>query len=1122
MSYQHQHQHVEQHGILSRMVGVGDMVLLDPLTEENFLDNLQKRFNSDQIYTYIGSVVVSVNPYKHLSIYGSDKIEEYRGRNMYELPPHIYAVADLAYRSMKNHNRDQCVLITGESGAGKTEASKIIMQYVAAMSSKSKEVVKIKQQLLQSNPVLEAFGNAKTVRNDNSSRFGKYMDIEFDFKGDPIGGIITNYLLEKSRVVQQAAGERNFHIFYQLLNGPETMLHKLKLSKDVKYNFLTDGKITDTIDDAGHFKDVLTAFNVIGFSHEEVDQVLQAIAIVLKLGNITYKGRSAMNGMEGCSVEDMKEIEELSEILGVKPDKFATTITQRTMKAREDKVTCTLSASGAAYARDALCKAIYSRLFTWLVQRINQSIQSTTKARRKVMGVLDIYGFEVFDNNSFEQFIINYCNEKLQQIFIELTLKEEQEEYIQEGIEWIHIDYFDNEIICKLIEQPHTGILSMLDEECLRPGEATDMTFLSKLHDTCGSHTHFESRHNQEFLSDKTLPHDSFRILHYAGKVSYCVEGFLDKNNDSLYRNLSMAMYSAQHGLIGGADGLFPEGEPVIVEGADNMKRPPTTATQFKVSIAQLMKNLHSKNPNYIRCIKPNAVKRSGIITQDLVKHQVRYLGLMENVRVKRAGYAFRQKYEDCLERYKMLCPRTWPNWRGNPQDGVKEILQHVEIPEKEYTFGRTKIFIINPKTLFDLEDERQESLHDLATIMQRIWRGYVWRTRYQRMRQAQILISKNVKAYLGEKHFLALRAAAVIMQCYIRGWKARCLLRAHKELKRRTIAVTVIAAYWRGLVDRKKYRRYFRANAGGVIAKFMERLLIYLFYKKLRDGLPSTSPIDKKWPTCKYDCLKTAHNELKEMHHKWRCQVYRKSLSKERQAQLKEKLEASELFKDKKSLYWISLPAPFQGDYVSLKRQEKWQKVSAINDDNNIIFADEGFKINRADGKAVSCTIVMSDKALILLHPESFKIKYRLPLADINGLSYSPYTDGMTLLHITAPANGPAAKSYKGDLILNIAHSVECGTRLLRTIKSITGKNIEIKISSNSSLASKSGDLSVQFIENSSGEITGPVVKKVKKSFQVTVPKKQIPNGVKTSSNNHKAAQNNGHENAEDETAAL
>ncbi|KAH0511664.1 Unconventional myosin-Ib [Microtus ochrogaster] len=442
--------------------------------------------------------------------------------------PTCYCLFDLRMKALENSVALQDAAHTQHSAApaGKleelsdlSEASKLVMSYVAAVCGKGAEVNEVKEQLLQSNPVLEAFGNAKTVRNDNSSRFGKYMDIEFDFKGDPLGGVIRNYLLEKSRVVKQPRGERNFHVFYQLLSGAsEELLQKLKLERDFsRYNYLSlDSAKVNGVDDAANFRTVRNAMQIVGFTDHETESVLEVVAAVLKLGNIEFKPESRVNGLDESKIKDKNELKEICELTSIDQLVLERAFSFRTVEAKQEKVSTTLNVAQAYYARDALAKNLYSRLFSWLVNRINESIKAQTKVRKKVMGVLDIYGFEIFEDNSFEQFIINYCNEKLQQIFIELTLKEEQEEYIREDIEWTHIEYFNNAIICDLIENNTNGILAMLDEECLRPGTVTDETFLEKLNQVCATHQHFESRMSKcsRFLNDTTLPHSCFRIQH--------------------------------------------------------------------------------------------------------------------------------------------------------------------------------------------------------------------------------------------------------------------------------------------------------------------------------------------------------------------------------------------------------------------------------------------------------------------------------------------------------------------------------------------------------------------------------------------------------------------------------
>ncbi|XP_027146773.1 unconventional myosin-Ib isoform X4 [Larimichthys crocea] len=1042
--------------LLDNMIGVGDMVLLEPLSEDSFLENLRNRFDHNEIYTYIGSVVISMNPYRSLPIYTPDKVEEYRNRNFYELSPHIYALADEAYRSLRDQDKDQCILITGESGAGKTEASKLVMSYVAAVCGKGQEVNKVKEQLLQSNPVLEAFGNAKTVRNDNSSRFGKYMDIEFDFKGDPLGGVISNYLLEKSRVVKQPRGERNFHIFYQLLSGAsDDTLKKLKLDRDFsKYNYLSlDSAAVNGLDDAANFRTVRNAMQIVGFMEDEVQSVLELVAAVLKLGNIEFKPESRCNGTDESRIKDKNDLKEMCELLGIEQSVLERAFSYRTVEAKMEKVSTTLNVAQAYYARDALAKNLYSRLFSWLVTRINESIKAQTKTRHKVMGVLDIYGFEIFEDNSFEQFIINYCNEKLQQIFIELTLREEQEEYVREGIEWTNIEYFNNAIICDLIENHQNGILAMLDEECLRPGTVTDETFLDKLNTICAEHQHFESRlsKNSKFLTDHSLPHSCFRIQHYAGKVLYRVEGFVDKNNDLLYRDLSQAMYKATHSLI---KQLFPEGNPTKV----NLKRPPTAGFQFKASVGTLMKNLQTKNPNYIRCIKPNDKKASHIFTDSLVRHQARYLGLMENVRVRRAGYAFRQAYEPCLERYKMLCKRTWPHWRGPAREGVEVLMADLQVPTEEYSYGRSKIFIRNPRTLFFLEERRRQCLQDLATLIQKIYRGWKCRRQFLLLKKSQIVVAAWYRRYAQQKKYQKIKSATTVVQSYTRGWQARKLLRelkyqkrceeavttisafwhgtqARRELRRlkeearRKHAVAVIWAYWQGLKVRREYRKFFRANAGKKIYDFIIQRIMQKYFLGLKNTMPPMSPIEKNWPARPYLFLDGVHKELRRIFHLWRCKKYRSQFTEEKKAVYEEKLEASEIFKDKKALYPSSVNQPFKGDYLEISKNPKYQKLNSAVDEK-VLLADVVNKINRANGKGTARIFLLTKKSVVLADQKTGQVKASVPLPDLASVSVSTQSDGFFALKLKEGS----ASAIKGDFLLSSEHLIEIITKLHRT----------------------------------------------------------------------------------------
>uniref|UniRef100_A0AAY4BB67 Myosin IHb n=1 Tax=Denticeps clupeoides TaxID=299321 RepID=A0AAY4BB67_9TELE len=698
-------------------VGLQDFVLLDAYTSETaFLDNLRKRFHENLIYTYIGTLLVSVNPYKELGIYTKKQMDVYMGVNFFELPPHIFALADNVYRTMISETNNHFILISGESGAGKTEASKKILQFYAVSCPSTRLLDNVRDRLLLSNPVLEAFGNAKTLKNDNSSRFGKYMDIQQKAlfsnvfcKGAAVGGHILSYLLEKSRVVHQNHGERNFHVFYQLVEGGEDdLLRWLGLQRSCQnYRCLVKGdcaKVT-SINDKNDWKTVRKALSIIEFSESDIEHLFAIIASVLHLGNVQFDA----NIRGYASLSNSNELHWLSKLLGIQTHVLQEGLTHRKIEAKAEEVLSPFTTEHAIYARDALAKAIYGRTFNWLVNKINESLANKDSSRKTVIGLLDIYGFEVFHVNSFEQFCINYCNEKLQQLFIQLTLKSEQEEYEMEGIEWEPVPYFNNKIICDLVEEKHRGIISVLDEECLRPGEATDLTFLEKLEETLNGHPHFVTHKLADQKTRKTLERGDFRLLHYAGEVTYSVKGFLDKNNDLLYRNIKDVMRQSQNNII---KLCFPKTEP------DTKRRPETVATQFKSSLAGLTDILMSKEPWYVRCVKPNSGKQPGRFDDVMVRHQVKYLGLMEHLRVRRAGFAYRRRYEVFLQRYKPLCPDTWPNWKGTAAEGVQRLVKHLGYKPDEYKMGRTKIFIRHPRTLFATEDAFDVCKHQLVSFV--------------------------------------------------------------------------------------------------------------------------------------------------------------------------------------------------------------------------------------------------------------------------------------------------------------------------------------------------------------------------------------------------------------------
>uniref|UniRef100_A0A8C4DN39 Myosin IG n=1 Tax=Dicentrarchus labrax TaxID=13489 RepID=A0A8C4DN39_DICLA len=632
---------------------------------------------------------------------------------------------------MKRRAKDTCIVISGESGAGKTEASKYIMQYIAAITNPSqrKEVESVKNVLLKSNCVLEAFGNAKTNRNDNSSRFGKYMDINFNFNGDPTGGHINNYLLEK---VRRGVG--------RMMEGSQDMLASFHLVNDPAVYTYTKEGATSNNDRSSH-KAVMSALEVIGFTKEEINSIYQILASILLLGNMQFESDG-----ESVQIQGLEAVNQISELTDTEPDSVSKTLLYRTVATGGGEVIEKgHTEQEACFGRDAFAKALYERLFGWIVSRINSVIEvkdynPVLHGKNTVIGVLDIYGFEIFDNNSFEQFCINYCNEKLQQLFIELILRQEQGEYQREGITWQHIDYFNNQIIVDLVEQSHKGIISILDEACLTVGKVTDTVCLDSMDTKLAQHPHYTSR---KVRAD----HNNIREASPSHMTLCLTSGFLDKNKDMLYQDFKRLMYNSANPVL---KEMWPDGHLSITEVT---KRPLTAATLFKNSIVALVDKLACKEPYYVRCIKPNEVKSPVLFDDARCEHQVAYLGLMENVMVRRAGFAYRQPYARFLQRYKMTCEYTWPNHlMASDREAVEAIVTQHGFQD-DVAYGHTKLFVRTPRSLFTLEQERAALIPILVLFLQKVWRGALARLRCRRMR-AIYAIMGCYKRYKVKAHF--------------------------------------------------------------------------------------------------------------------------------------------------------------------------------------------------------------------------------------------------------------------------------------------------------------------------------------------------------------------------------
>jgi myosin-1 len=709
------------------------MVLLAKAGDEGITDNLKARLVAGEIYTNIGHVLVAANPYKWLDIYGEEHVKKYTHAARVDVAPHVFATAEAAYRNMVTEDDNQCVIISGESGAGKTEASKQIQNYIAAVCGGGEDVDKLKTTFLESNPVLEAFGNAKTVRNNNSSRFGKYFTLKFNRFGIPLGGKVTNYLLEKSRIVRPGKDERNFHIFYQLLSS-EVFTQPLGLSKDPNaYRFLSVSKCStvEGMSDTAEFKTTVKAMNHVGIKNKQIQAILSLVASVLHMGNVQFSEKD-VNGSEGSKInkESKSALTAFCDLTKTELEQISHTLLFRQLQTmapggKIDTYEVPQNPAQAAQRRDAIAKALYERLFDLIVERINVALAIADADMDDEdmlhIGVLDIYGFEVFEKNGFEQMCINYVNEKLQQIFIELTLRAEQDEYSDEGIQWTPIPFFNNKIVCELMDglKPKAGLFRLLDDTCktlhgMQDTSEVDRKFLETVTGMHNSHAHFKPAQGGGGKA--------FQIKHYAGDVTYHLGKFSQSNNDSLGKDILLAIQTSTDNLV---SRLFSE-----VVDLNDKKAPPTSGFKIRTQCQALVTALMECSPHYVRCIKSNDQKAALKMDMARCKHQVQYLGLNENIKVRRAGYAYRAEYFRFLARFSILSPATYPEWRGSDKDGCRKILAAASksiarLTKDEAQLGTSKIFIRAPETYFALEKLREVRLGDFVAKVQRAWRSY-------------------------------------------------------------------------------------------------------------------------------------------------------------------------------------------------------------------------------------------------------------------------------------------------------------------------------------------------------------------------------------------------------------
>ncbi|KJH49236.1 myosin head [Dictyocaulus viviparus] len=870
------------------LIGKDDLTALSYLHEPAVLHNLQVRFiNLGYIYTYCGIVLVAVNPYSECShLYGEEVIQVYSGmgKQVRQLEPHIYAVAEEvsievsktiemhlrimrflkhyvlspanieAYCDLVEFQKCQSIIVSGESGAGKTVSAKFVMndincfRYFASIACRRVESTGIENRILATNPIMEAIGNARTTKNDNSSRFGKFIQINFDDKFSISGAKMKTYLLEKSRLVLQAKDERNYHIFYQICAAREhPLLLDLALGSSEEYWYTAqggNGEIPDN-NDKNDFLETLTALNVLGFAEERQRDVFRILGGILLLGNIGFKGDG-----DNCDIspKNVFEIEQLCRAFGIDEVQLRLWLTTREIRAAGETVRKKLELNEAIRSRDALAKLIYAQVFSWLVERCNDALtekETRSCGRLNFIGVLDIYGFETFAVNSFEQFCINYANEKLQQQFNQHVFKLEQEEYKREKLSWVHIDFCDNQPTIDLIEG-RPGIIDYLNEQC-KMLNGSDIGWLNQIM-LCST---LKKNHH---LRVPRIRSSEFIIKHFASDVSYAVEGFLEKNKDVVNRQLletiSMAKLSLLRKILG----------PLIVsEETASCKKftRKTVAGQFRDSLCDLMTVLCSTRPHYVRCIKPNDSKRKYHFEPKRAVQQLRACGVLETVRISAAGFPTRLiilnlisehienslwTYEEFARRYRVLYTDGKTLWRDNPRVFAERACRK-RLEEGKFALGRTKIFFRTGQVAL-LERIRVEILSVSVIIIQSCWRRYLARMKYMVLRKSLHTIQAATKAFLAVRRlfYLQMNRAAIVIQTFFR--RHICESR-YRKLR---CAVICVQAHYRGARIRSYIIKLHYEKSAITIQKYWRAYLVRRMFMELKRKIVVVQCCVRRW----------------------------------------------------------------------------------------------------------------------------------------------------------------------------------------------------------------------------------------------------------------------------------
>ncbi|XP_062166607.1 myosin-8-like [Alnus glutinosa] len=996
--------------------GVDDMTRLAYLHEPGVLQNLRCRYDINEIYTYTGNILIAVNPFQRLPhLYDKHMMEQYKGAAIGELSPHPFAIADAAYRLMMNEGISQSILVSGESGAGKTESTKMLMRYLAYMGGKAAAEGRrsVEQQVLESNPVLEAFGNAKTVRNNNSSRFGKFVEIQFNQRGKISGAAIRTYLLERSRVCQVSDPERNYHCFYMLCAAPPEDVEKFKLGNPRAFHYLNQSNCyeLDGVDDSKEYLATRKAMDVVGISSDEQDAIFRVVAAILHLGNVEFAKGKEIDSSEPKDDKSWFHLKTAAELFMCDEKSLEDSLCKRVIVTRDETITKWIDPESAALSRDALAKIVYSRLFDWLVNKINNSIGQDPDSKN-LIGVLDIYGFESFKTNSFEQFCINLTNEKLQQHFNQHVFKMEQEEYTKEEIDWSYIEFIDNQDVLDLIEKKPGGIIALLDEACMFP-RSTHETFAEKLYQTFKDHKRF---------SKPKLSRSSFTICHYAGDVTYQTELFLDKNKDYVIAEHQALLSYSKCSFV---SGLFP---PLAEESSKSSKFS-SMGSRFKQQLQALLEILSATEPHYIRCVKPNNLLKPAIFENSNILQQLLCGGVMEAIRISCAGYPTRKTFDDFLRRFGILAPDVLD---GSYDEVIacKRLLEKVNL--KGYQIGKTKVFL-RAGQMAELDGYRSEVLGRSASIIQRKVRSYLCHKRfillrlsaiqiqalcrgqvacqkYESLRRegASLKIQRHCRMYLSRHAYKNLCSSAVCLQTGMRGMAACNELR----LRKRTRAAIVIQSQCRRYLTRLHYLRIKKAAIATQCA--WRARVARREFRKLKMAAKETG------------ALQAAKNKLEKQVEEltWRLQLEKRMRAdlEESKTQENRKLqsaleETQHQFQETKELLMKELevakttaeqvPVVFE---VPVIDHEMFNKLAAENEELKVLVNSLEKKIDETERKYEETNKISEERLKQALEAESKIIELKTAMQRLEErLSDMEIEDQM--LHQQALLNSPVRK---------------------------------------------------------------------------------------------------------------